>query len=182
MKKSKIFGKRQLVLALMVVALGGAIWLNMEYSTTNGGFKNTVSNEDKNLGDTKFVATDETVETAASADDYFTTAKKDRETARTEAIKLIEDTLKKSEISETEKKDAMLKLTKAAEAVTKEADIETALKAKDFKSVLVMINDDKATVIVKSDGLVSSQTLQIQDAVTSIGGISLENIKIVTVK
>ena len=45
-----------------------------------------------------------------------------------------------------------------------------------------MINGENATVIVRSDGVNSSQTLQIQDAVTSISGVKLENIKIVTVK
>jgi len=182
MKKGKIFGKKQLLLAIMVLALGGAIWLNMEYSATSGGFTNTVSNSNKNLGDTKFVATDEAVETSGKVEDYFATAKKDRETARNDAVKLIEETLKSTEITDEQKKNAMLELTAAAKAVTQEADIETELVAKGFKQVLCMISGEKATVIVKSNGVTSAQTLQIQDAVTSKSGVTLENIKIVTVK
>lgn len=182
MKKGKIFGKKQLLLAVMVLALGGAIWLNMEYSATSGGFTNTVSNSNKNLGDTKFVATDEVVETSAKVDDYFETAKKDRETSRNDALKLIEETLKSTEITDAQKQEAMNELTKAAKAVTQEADIETELVAKGFSKVLCMINGEKATVIVKSEGVTSAQTLQIQDSVTSKSNISLENIKIVTVK
>lgn len=182
MKKGKIFGKKQLLLAVMVLALGGAIWLNMEYSTTSGGFTNTVSTENKNLGDTKFVLSDEAVETMAGTSDYFTTAKKDRETARNDAVKLIEETLKSTTVTDAQKIDAMAKLTAAAKAVTQEADIEAELIAKGFSKALCMITDSKATVIVKSDGVTSAQTLQIQDAVTSKSGISLENIKVVTVK
>lgn len=182
MKKGKIFGKKQLLLAVMVLALGGAIWLNMEYSATSGGFTGTVSTENKNLGDTKFVATDEAVETAATVDNYFETAKKERETARNDALKLVEETLKSSDVTNEQKSAAMAELTAAAKAVTQEADIETELKSKGFKEVLCMINGEKATVIVKTDGINSSQTLQIQDAVTSKSGVSLENIKIVTVK
>ena len=182
MKKGKIFGKKQLLLAVMVLALGGAIWLNMEYSANSGGFTNTVSNSNKNLGDTKFVATNEVVETSAKVDDYFETAKKDRETSRNDAVKLIEETLKSSDITTEQKQKAMTELTAAAKAVTQEADIETELTAKGFKKVLCMISGEKATVIVKSDGITSAQTLQIQDAVTSKSSITLENIKIVSVK
>lgn len=182
MKKGKIFGKKQLLLVIMVLALGGAIWLNMEYSATNGGFTDVVSNENKNLGDTKFVATDEAVETGAKVDTYFADAKKERENSRNDALKLIEETLKSTDVTDAQKTAAMGELTAAAKAVTKEADIETELKSKGFKEVLCMINGENATVIVRSDGVNSSQTLQIQDAVTSISGVKLENIKIVTVK
>jgi len=182
MKKGKIFGKKQLLLVIMVLALGGAIWLNMEYSATSGGFTNAVSTENKNLGDTKFVATDEAVETMAGESDYFTTAKKDRETARNDALKLIEETLNSTSVTDAQKTEAMAKLTLAAKAVTQEADVEAELIAKGFSKVLCMINDNKATVIVKSNGISSSQTLQIQDAVTSKSDVTLENIKIVTIK
>ena len=185
MKKGKVFGKKQLIIAVMVVALGGAIWLNMEYSSQNGGFTNNItSSTDKNLGDTKYVGTDNAIETNAPAeDDYFETAKKDRETARTDAVKLIEESLKNAKITDEEKSAAMAKLTAAAKAVEQEANIETTLKAKGFKDVLCIISDKNATVIVRSDdGLISSETLQIQDAVTSGSDVTLENIKIVTEK
>ena len=182
MKKSKIFGKKQLFLALMVLALGGAIWLNMQYSSTSGGFTAAVSEENKNLGDAKFVSNEEAVETNASVTDYFKTAKKEREQKRDDAVKLIEETLKKTEITEAQKTAAMEKLTSAAKAITQEADIETELKAKGFDEVLAMINDQNATIIVRSDGLSSSDTLKIQDAVVQKANIKLENIKIITVK
>ena len=76
----------------------------------------------------------------------------------------------------------MEKLTSAAKAITQEADIETELKAKGFDEVLAMINDQNATIIVRSDGLSSSDTLKIQDAVVQKADIKLENIKIITVK
>ena len=95
MKKKKIFGAKQVVMAALLAALGGAVWLNMQYSTTAGGFVQSTSSN-KNLGDTKYVATvseGSTVETAASTD-YFKTAAADRKNAREEALALLEDTLK----------------------------------------------------------------------------------------
>ncbi len=181
MKKGKVFHKKQIVIAAMVLALGGAIWLNMKYSAGSGGF-NTVSSSNKNLGDTKYVMEEEAVETAANAD-YLAEYKSQRETARNEAIKLVEETLSKTNLSAEEKKAATEKIEQEAQNVLSESNIETTLKAKGFNSSLVMISGENATVIVKSsDGLTSSETLQIQDAVIANSKIELSNIKIVTVK
>ena len=65
--------------------------------------------------------------------------------------------------------------------IEKESNVETLLKAKGFDKSLVIISDKGINVIVKSEGLTSQQTLQIQDVVTSETDVSLENIKIVPV-
>ena len=36
MKKGKVFGKSQLAVTVMVVALAAAVWLNMKYTPTSG--------------------------------------------------------------------------------------------------------------------------------------------------
>ncbi|MBO4733509.1 MAG: SpoIIIAH-like family protein, partial [Clostridia bacterium] len=56
------------------------------------------------------------------------------------------------------------------------------LKAKDFADALVIIGEKDANVIVKSEGLTTTQTLRIQDIITSQTNIPLANIKIVSVK
>ena len=38
MKKGKVFGKSQIVVAVMLLALGGAIWLNMKYTPSSGKY------------------------------------------------------------------------------------------------------------------------------------------------
>lgn len=178
-KKKKIFGKKQIIIAALCVVLGLAVWLNMEYSAQNGGLSLTTESAEKNLGDTKFVNADVQDDGAS----YFENAQKERQTAREDAIKLIQEALSKTDITEEERAAKLEELSATATAVTKEADIETALKAKNFKKVMAMISGQKCTVIVQTDGeLLSSQTLQIQDAVSSVAGIKLEDLKIVTVK
>ena len=180
-KKKKIFGKKQILIAALCVVLGLAVWLNMEYSAQNGGLTLTTESADKNLGDTKFV--NATVENETADQNYFENAKKERQTAREDAVKLIQEALSKTDITEEERATKLEELSATATAVSKEADIDTALAAKNFKKVMAMISGQKCTVIVQVDGeLLSSQTLQIQDVVTSIAGIKLEDIKIVTVK
>ena len=183
MKKRKIFGAKQIVMAALLAALGGAVWLNMQYSTTAGGFVQSTSSN-KNLGDTKYVATvseGSAVETAA-ATDYFKTAAADRKSAREEALALLEDTLKDADSNSEAKAEATAKMALIAERMEKEASIETLVKAKGFEKAVAVIGDDNVTVIVSAEELLPSQILQIQDAVTSQTEISLENIKIVNKK
>ena len=73
MKKGKVFGKSQIVVAVMLLALGGAIWLNMKYTPSSG----------KYLGEASYVSGKNSVsavETSAKAEkatgDYFTEVKK----------------------------------------------------------------------------------------------------------
>lgn len=178
MKKGKVFGKHHVVLALMVMALGAAIWLNMKFS----------SNE-KYMGEATFVSDDkvasgEALETSAKVEntDYFETAKKDRQRALDDAQELVEETLKSATITEAEKQAALKTTSQIATRIEKANNIETLLKAKGFEKVVVIIGDSDVSVVVKSEGITTAQTLQIQDVVTAHTEISLSNIKIVSIK
>ena len=178
MKKGKVFGRTQVTVALMVLALGAAIWLNAKY----------LSSGTKYLGEASYVnnTTDgNVVETSAKAKekdaDYFTATKKEREKIKEEASELIKETLKSKSLSDDDKKSALAKLEEIADRMSAENNIETLLKAKGFKESVAVINDAGISVVVKSDGLTSSQTLQIQDIITGETSIDLSNIKIIPV-
>lgn len=180
MKKGKVLGKTQIVVTVMVLALAGAIWLNMKYTPSSGkylGEASYVSNSSKSEG---------TMQTSAKAnesdDDYFTKAKKEREKARKEASDNITETLKSSKLKDEDKKSALAKLEEMAGRAESESNIETLLKAKGFEKVIAVQNDTEISIVVKSDGLTSAQTLQIQDVVTSQTNIPLSGIKIIPVK
>ena len=76
MKKGKVFSKSQLTVAVMLVALGAAVWLNSKY----------LPSSTKYLGETSYVSntsSQQSVETSAKAEqDYFTSAKSEREKNR----------------------------------------------------------------------------------------------------
>ena len=179
MKKGKVFGKHHVVLALMVLCLGAAVWLNMKFS----------SNE-KYMGEATFVsdsqtASGEAIQTAAKAEgeaDYFANAKKDRQKALDEAQELVEETLKSANATDSEREQALKATSASAARVEKANNIETLLKAKGFEKAVVVIGDDDVSVVVKSEGITTAQTLQIQDIVTAQTEIPLSNIKIVTIK
>lgn len=179
MKKGKVFGKNQVVLALMVVALGAAVWLNMKFT----------SNE-KYLGEATYVSDNkvssgEAIQTSGKAEqtaDYFETAKKDRQKALDEAQEITEETLKSAKATDAEREKALIALTQFASRIEGANNAESILKAKGFSKVVVIIGESDVSVVVKSSGITTTQTLQIQDIITSQTKIPLSNIKIITVK
>ncbi|MBR5472566.1 MAG: SpoIIIAH-like family protein [Clostridia bacterium] len=179
MKKGKVFGKHHVVLALMVLSLGAAVWLNMKFSSS-----------EKYLGEATFVSDNdissgEAIQTSAKVEkdtDYFETAKKDREKALAEAQELVEETLKSANASDKERETALKATTQLADRIEKANNIETLLKAKGFEKAVVVIGDNDISVVVKSEGVTTQQTLQIQDIVTAQTKIPLNNIKIITIK
>ncbi len=178
MKKGKVLGKSQITVALMLVALGGAIWLNTKY----------LPSDTKYLGAASYVSTssgEKAVETAAKAEsdaDYFTMSKTERKKAREDAIELIEETLDNDNLKAEDKKSALAKIEEIAARLEQENSIETLLKAKGFQKAVAVINDTGATIVVNSEGLTSQQTLQIQDIVSNETEIPLSDIKIIPVK
>ncbi len=200
MKKGTIIGKRQIVLAVLVAALGVAVWLNMKYASTDGGFDITGAlDSSKYLGDAQYVnnpsvesATSETasegagessaVQTGAEEGDYFAEARKSREDTRNQALELLQDTLADVKADSAAKEKAVEEAAEIAARMDKETSIENLLKAKGFADAVVMIGDSDVNVVVKAEELISSQTMQIQDAVQSQTEVELGNIKIVSVK
>ncbi len=176
MKKGKVFSKSQLTVAVMLVALGAAVWLNSKY----------LPSSTKYLGETSYVnstSKSQSVETSAKAEeDYFTSAKSEREKNRKKAIETVEETLKDSKLSETDKKDTLAKLQLISDRMEKENNIESLLKAKGFEKSLAIIGDDEINIVISSEGLTTANTLQIQDIVTSQTDIGLSKIKIIPIK
>ena len=178
MKKGKVFGKGQIAVAVMLLALGAAVWLNAKF----------LPSDTKYLGEASYVNTTEeesgeAVETAAKAEkaDYFETAKKEREEARKKAEETVEELLKGDNLSEEDKNNALAQIATLGANIEKESNIESLLKAKGFEKALAIIGDKGISIVVKSEGLTSAQTLQIQDIVTNETSIALANIKIIPV-
>ncbi len=175
MKKGKVLGKGQIVVGVMVLALACAIWLNTKY----------LPSSTKYLGESTYVnnKTDgDAVQTGAAASDYFTTAKTEREKARKSAVEEAQELLKASKLTENDKKSALALIEKITKNTTNEVNIENLLKAKGFTKALAVISDDEINIIVKSDGLTTANTMQIQDIVTNQTEIPLSKIKIIPIK
>ncbi len=188
MKKGKVFGKKQLLLAGMVVALAGAVWLNMEYSGGNAiGEADSSSPTASYLGQAQYVNStidSETAPTGAKVEDssYFEKTRKERNATREDAIEELDETVADAKISDDIKAEAVAKMTELAARMDTEASIEALLKAKGFSDVLAVIGDNDINVVIKVEKLLESEIIQIQDIATSQSGLPLDKVKIITVK
>ena len=174
MKKGKVLGKGQLAVGVMVVALAAAIWLNTKYMPSST----------KYLGEASYVSNtqSEAVETAAKTEDYFASAKAEREKQLKTARETVQELLKSENLTEEDKKTALTQIEKIANNLKAEANIEALLKAKGFAQAVAVIGADGINIIVKSDGLTTANTMQIQDIATTESGLDLSKIKIIPIK
>ncbi|MDO4742949.1 MAG: SpoIIIAH-like family protein [bacterium] len=183
MKKGLIVHKRQIVLGVMILALGAAVWLNMKYSATDGTI-NATDEQSSVLGDAQYVSGSNIQESSKIQDsgDYFKNARKERTESRNEATELLQDTIDDAKSDGKKVESAASQLAVISKRIDDEAAIESLIKAKGFKDAVAVISDDSVSVIVKSEGLLSSETIQIQDIVISQTGVGLDKIKILTVE
>ena len=188
MKKSTVIGKKQIVLSVLAVTLAVAVFLNWKLTATQKNISTDTSQNGEYLGAAQYVNTtvsDEQKENSShikQEDGYFTTARKDREEARKKQKEILTEVIESLKSDENAKKKAQDDLNALAKSCEIEANIETLVKAKGFSDCLAIVNGEKISVIVKvSEGLVGSQTVQIQDIVLSQMKISLENIKILEI-
>ena len=174
MKKGKVFGKAQIALVLMVLGLGAAVWLNMRFSSN------------KYLGEATLVNAEsgsEAVPTSAKvATDSFSKAVADRQSAYEEAEEWVRTALDCENLSDSDKVAAVNRVKQIADHIEKAEQIETLLRAKGFEKAVAVIGDNAVTAVVQSDGLTTTQTLQIQDVIIAQTAVSLGNIKIIAVK
>ncbi len=186
MKLNAIFGKKQIILASLVLILGVAVYLNWQFAKTGEDFAVTGQVDTaKNYGDAQLVDNPvDTSSTAATAagDDYFTKTRLERTKSRDETTATLTEMLKDSALTEEEKQTATQQAVDLAKQVDSEKKMEDLVKAKGFEDCLVYINDENVDVVVKTDGLEAAQAAQIKDIVLSETEVEAENIRIVEVK
>ncbi len=180
MKKNTIIGKKQILTVAMVLALGAAVWLNINYSTNGTDFSGVRSISDAELGNAQYVAN---TSVESSEEDYFKKAQKDRENTRDEEISVIKKTLSSAKSTAEQKAAATDKISAITNRMEMENSAETLIKAKGFSDVIVVLGEDNCNVVVRKKGeLEKSETIQILDIISATAKINTENIKIVAVK
>ena len=170
-----IIKRRQLILAILVVALGGAVFVNWYY-TGNNSLKTTEETTQpqyvQNLGEAKYVNAE------GSTADYFSTVKLNRKKSKDEALEKLNKSLNEAQPGSEEAKAITESINLITTRVKTESDIETLISAKVSGECVVVLNDDSAQVIVKKGCLNSETALQIMDIVTTNTKLSAEKVKI----
>ena len=184
MQIKKFIGKKQIVLAALVLALGTAIYINWIFASGDGALNMTGlldNSSSKNLGDAQYVNKTDTEQTA-EVDMQFAQARINRKKTRDESLDVLERIAGDQAVEAVTKQEAINDIAKVALNIEKEGRVENQIMAKGFADCMVYIKSDDVSVLVKTSTLTQSQAVQIQDIVMTETNVDPENISIVEVK
>lgn len=103
---------------------------------------------------------------------YFYEARSEREQKDSATIQSLNAIISDSNTSKEQKDEATKELTKKTMVKDNEGRIELDIKNKGFEDALCMLEDNKATVIVKSStGIEESDSIAIQEIVQDVSNI-----------
>ncbi|MDR1734544.1 MAG: SpoIIIAH-like family protein [Oscillospiraceae bacterium] len=186
----KLLKKRQLVMAALVLALGGAVFINWYYT------KDTVAadaapiasqtqeadasaepggTDDANLGDSQYVHNPY----ASQETEYFAGAKLKRAAAHDEAKETLSAVIDDENAAATAVSAAAKSLDTLSATIKTEADCESLITAKTGSECLVMIDASSVQAVVGGKALDAAMALQIKEILMNKTGMSPENITIV---
>lgn len=178
-----IIGKRQIILASLVLGLGIAVYLNWQYTSISDielPVTNAVEDGEATYGEAQYVDAP-AAEAADEGETFFVEAKMSRQKARDEAAETIEVMLQNDSLGEDQKAQLALKVSDLAASIETEGKIENLIKAKGFTDVMVYYDTQRVDVIVKTSGLLANEAAQIKDIIIKETTIEPGNISIVEI-
>ena len=182
--KSK-FGRKQLVLASLVLALGAAVYLNWQFAGTSKLPVGTDTSASSQLGAAQLVnnayvetVSDDLQSSANTKADSLATARMDRQNSRDEALELLDSVLEDAGADSEAKKAAVDQASAMAQNILKESNVESILKAKGYQECVAYIAEEQCSVVVAGE-LKDSDVLVVQEVVMEQTGLSAEKITII---
>ena len=175
--KIKQFFKKLSVKNLMIISavllIGTAVCVNyILYSGENG----TIADVDIDLSDTDL---ENTLQNDPNASNYFAQTILSRKQARDEALEVLKTVATSDSALPETVETALNDISEIAKNIENEANIETLIQAKGFEECIAVISDGKATVIIKTDGLLANEVAQINEIVYEAAGILPNDLKII---
>lgn len=190
-------GKRQIVLASLVMALGAAVYLNWQFSDSNNLIATNYLESAKELGEARYVNNMQTesesssseasvksssAEVSENKEDYFSQANANRQKARDESTDMVKEILNDIKSSEQAKAEAVKQAADIAKNIQQESNIESLVKSKGFNNCIAFIQNGECSVVVSSDEFDEGSAITIKDIVSGQAGVPFDKIKITEAK
>lgn len=174
-----------------MAALGDAKLVNAnavtENTITNTENENTVTNEgieEENIKQNT-IETGSTVEENSTKskdstenEDYFTKSRLERDTMYSQTLETYENMINNDNISENQKTIAQQEIAKINNQKNAIMIAENLIKVKGFEDLIIFVNNENVSVIIKADKLEEKDVAQIQNIITRELEVSVENINI----
>ncbi|MDD7113256.1 MAG: SpoIIIAH-like family protein [Lachnospiraceae bacterium] len=195
----KILKKNQIAITSLAIMIAVAGYLNFtksdvptvtSYDETDEAL-NSIDTMDISDGDTLMsekvddsITTEDTaaigdaVLTQAQVSEYVAGARLEREQTHSKTRESLNEIIENDSLDESEKKEAIEKLTRLTDIIEKEAATEQLLDSKGYGNAVVSIGEGNVDVVLNYDELSQSDRAQIEDIVTRKTGYSVSQIVI----
>ncbi len=195
------FGKRQLLIGTLVVALGAAVYLNWQFSGSQPvSVTDETAQTEKQLGQTVYVNTEVSGQTAGHSDTEGSSNEENsdgeaqetmsedrgaladerekRSQAHIEALDGLRELADDDGTTDAARLEAVRAAEELASAFKAEGDIEAEIRAKGFSDCLVSINNASCTVILAGSDLDDAAVIKVKDIVNRHAGLDFDRITV----
>ena len=178
--------KRNIVIAAVLVFVGTAVWLNWSYNDRWGKADAAMAEAEDaamSAAEEGYLAASATEKTDVRLA-YFDDARLARQSARDEALSLLEMACDEDTVSQDVIDESMRQINAMASWNLQESLLENELLAKSFTDCVVFVSDEGVTVAVPAaaDGLTETQVAQITDAVLTNTDYAASDLNIIEVR
>ncbi len=180
-KLNMIIGKKQIIIASLVLILGVAVYLNWQFA--GSGDSLTVADifgTDKQTSSSSHYGQAELVN-ETSTSDYFTQARLDKQKTRDEQTDTLTTMLNSTGLSDAEKANVSAEAVAMANNAQAETNIENQVKAKGFEDCVAYVDSQRVNVTVKASNMTAEQAAQIKDIILSETKVDVSNIVVTPV-
>ena len=195
-----VLKKKEIIAAALVMLIGMAGYLNWSYQDTiqvKDG--DSYVETGKKVGTAEFVADDgnaqtdiseetseeilpEATETSKQTGDYFENAVLAKQTARSKALEILNQTAANESFDDEVRKQAQQKILEMASLTEKETVVENLARAKGYDKICVYVNENSVDISVQKDGFSEEDVVKIHEIARNQLNIPTKNIKVVEVK
>lgn len=142
------------------------------------GEKETTA-ETNSIENTENITKEATVQTSAKeSDQYFTESKLSREKMYSQMLESYQKILQNNNITDTQKEISQNEIKKINDTKNAIMITENLIKNKGFEDVLIFVNGDSISVVIKAEDLNKEQIAQIQNIVSRELKAEIENVHI----
>ncbi len=177
--KSRIIGKKQILMFALLGALGISVFVNWYYTNPQKTIDEPEVSEKFNLGEAQYVNSGAV---SYSSKDYFNVATINRTKAHDSAKENLNSIINDSNSSEETVALAREKLLKISDQIKLEVDIENIIKSQIKSECLVTLSDDNIEIILPKNAINDDSVIKIKNIVLSKTKLNPEQILIVEVE
>jgi len=164
--------KKKVMIASAVLLIGAAVYLNYIFFLDDSTLTNAPQQPIENTNVLNNNENDEVLS-------FFAQAVIDRQKARDEALEVLQIVVDNKDALAESKDLALQQMSKIADDMQKESNIESLIVSKGFEECVAVISEGKCNIIVKSEGLLANQISQIKEIVYEQASINPIIVKII---